>query len=151
LLGADARRAADAARGVAGRLEPELARRGAVEQPGLEHALVDQLDRQHRQPLAVERPRAQPARAVRIVADRDALREDLLPERVQEEAGLARDRRAADRAEQMPEQPRRDAAIEHHRHRPAGDLGGIEPRHRALAGAAADRLGRLQHRAWRAL
>ena len=62
----------------------------------------------------------------------------------EQEAGLAGDGRAAHRAEQMADQAAADARIEHDRHRPAGELAGIEPLHGALAGEAADRLGRVE-------
>ena len=53
---------------MAGGLEAELAGGCAFQQPGFEQAVVDDRDRPDRQPLAVERARAEPARALRIVA-----------------------------------------------------------------------------------
>jgi hypothetical protein len=137
-------RAADAARGMAGGLEAELTRRGAVEQPGLEQAGIDQLHRLNGQAFAIERARAQTPGTMRIVADRHALGEDLLAELVEQEAGLASDRGAGDGAEEMADQPGRDPAIEYHRHRATGDPGGIDPGNGALAGQPADQLGRFE-------
>ncbi len=50
VAGRDAGAAPAAARCMAGRLQPELPGRGAVEQPGFEHAVRDELDRGHGQP-----------------------------------------------------------------------------------------------------
>ena len=44
----------------------------------------------------------------------------------------------------MADQAAADARIEQDRHRPAGELAGIEPLHRPLAGEPAERLGRVE-------
>ena len=62
----------------------------------------------HRDALAVERMRAQAAQPQRIVDDADAGANNLLAELVLQEAGLARDRGAVDRADEMADQRARD-------------------------------------------
>src|SRR3546814_19719911 len=66
---ARARRAADAARRMARRLAPQLARRGAVAQPAGEPPVLDEVAGTGRHPFAVERLGTKPAPTVRIVAD----------------------------------------------------------------------------------
>ena len=101
LVGARRRRRGHAALGVAGGDEAELARGRAVEQPGAQHAVLDQRQLLAGDALAVERARAQAALAQRIVDDADAGGEQLLAELVLQEAGLARDRGAVDGAGEM--------------------------------------------------
>src|SRR3546814_10595118 len=60
---------------MAGGLEPQLARGGAIEQPGFEHAVSDDHGRRDGQSLPIIGTRAQAAGAVRIVGDVDAARE----------------------------------------------------------------------------
>src|SRR5262245_49031502 len=62
-------RSAGAARGMAGRREPELPRRCAVQEPRLEDAVFDQIQTAVRNAFAVERLRSDAAYDVRIVDD----------------------------------------------------------------------------------
>ena len=143
---ARARRAADAAAGMAGRLQPQLPRRGAVEQPAGRAG--------RRRPAgaaAVATPspsnglERRPARPVRIVDDDDRRRRTA--PRPRGRAGSwscgrwrGRSSRRAGAPIRLP--PTRGSNSD--RHRPAGELAGIEPLHRALAGQPADRLGRVE-------
>ena len=138
--------------GIAGRLQPELPRRGAVEQPAGQHAAVDQLGaRAVGDALAVERLGAQAAAAMRIVDDGDR--------RMRTHASSSRpSRKLVLRAiagpviapsrwpiRLPPTRGSNTTGIA-----PLGELGRIEPLHRALAGAPADRLGaRRDRRRWR--
>src|SRR6185312_8680931 len=110
-----ARRSADPARSMTGRSDAELARGGTVRDPAGEDAVRDELPARHPEPLAVERPRAQPAPAQRVVDDGYAVREHALAEFVEQEAGLAGDRRPGDRAGEVTEQTRRHPRVENHR------------------------------------
>ena len=96
---------------MAGGGELELPRRAAIQQPGRQHAILDQGALLVGDAFAVERLGAQAARAVRIVDDADALGEDLLAHLVLEEAGAARDRRAVDGADEMADQAVGDARV----------------------------------------
>src|SRR3546814_19488935 len=111
---------------MAGGLEPQLARGGAIEQPGFEHAVSDDHGRRDGQSLPIIGTRAQAAGAVRIVGDVDAAREHPAAEAIEQEARLAGDRTARNRAEQMTEQAAADPRIEHHGHRAALDAARIE-------------------------
>ena len=124
--------------------EAELARGRAIEQPGLQHAVLHQRERAAGDALAVERPRALAAPPQRIVDDTDAGREQALAELVAQEAGLARHRGAVDGAGEMSDEAAGDPPIEHHRHPLGRDLARIEARDRAFAGAAADRFGGIE-------
>src|SRR3546814_11280114 len=66
-----ARRDAAATRGMAGGLEPQLARGGAIAQPGFEHAVSDDHGRRAGQSLTIIGTRAPAAGAGRIVGDVD--------------------------------------------------------------------------------
>ena len=149
---AGARRAADAARGMAGRLQAQLPRRGAVEQPAGQPAAVDQPRRPGRHPLAVERLGAEAAPPVRIVDDDDVGSRTSPPPRGR--AGSWSCGRSPGRSSRRADgrQAAADARIEQDRHRPARQLAGIEPLHRALAGAGgrSSRARRDRHR-WRTL
>src|SRR3546814_18080397 len=63
---------------------------------------------------------------VRIVAHDNPLAEHLLAARVEQEAGLAGDRRSGDRADQMSEHPRADTRVEHLGHLAAGQFPGLQ-------------------------
>jgi hypothetical protein len=63
---------------------------------------------------------------------------------VAEEAGLARDRAAVDRAGEMADHRARHPPVEHDRHPLGLDLARIEPLDRALAGGAPDPFGRIE-------
>ena len=65
-------------------------------------------------------------------------------ETVLQETGLARDRGAVHRADEMADQRSGNPGIEHHRHLAGLDLARIGARHRALAGLAADAFGRSE-------
>src|SRR6478752_2001903 len=123
---------------MAGGGEREFARGRAVEQPGFEYAVLDQREPPRGDAFAVERTRAQPALAQRIVDDGDAVCEDLLSHFVAQEAGLARNRGAVRGAGEMRNNGARDARVEYHRHLAGRDLARVEACDRALAGAAAD-------------
>src|SRR6185437_9908553 len=115
--------------------QPKLARARAVEQPGLQDAVLDERKFLALDALAVERTRAQATLAKWIVDDANAVAEQLDPHLVLEEAGLARDRSAVDGAGKMRNERPGHPRIEHHRHLAGRDLARVEPRHRALAGA----------------
>src|SRR3546814_9673149 len=63
-----------------------LARGGAIEQPGFEHAVSDDHGRRDGQSLPIIGTRAQAAGAVRIVGDVDAAREHPAAEAIEQEA-----------------------------------------------------------------
>src|SRR5437016_2715152 len=123
---------------MAGRLEAELPRRGGAQEPGLELAALDQVHAPRAYALAVERPRAEPALAMRVVDDGDAFGEHRLAQVLAQEAGAAGDRRAGDGAGQMAEHGVGNARIEHDRDRFGLHLARIEAARGALAGFAAD-------------
>src|SRR5262245_46850257 len=120
-----------------GRYQRKLARGRRVEEPGFQDAVIDHGKRPAADAFAVERMRAQPALAQRVVDDADAFGKNLLPHAVLQEAGLARNRGAVDRRGEMPDQRAGDARVEHDRHAPRLDLARIETLDRALAGIAA--------------
>jgi len=82
--------------------------------------------------------RAQPAPAQGIIDDADILGEQLRAETILEEAGLARDRGAIDRADEVADQRARHARIEHHGHLAGLGLVGIGARDGALGRDPAD-------------
>src|SRR5580704_14874299 len=65
---------------MAGGFQFEFARGGAIEDPGFQHAAVDDHDPARGDTLGIEHPRALAARAQRIVDDVDAFGENLLAE-----------------------------------------------------------------------
>ena len=101
VAGRDSRWAAGAARGVPGRRCIQLPRGGAVHQPAGDAATLHQIAPGGRQPLAIERTRAQPARTQRILGDDDPGREQLLVKAIEQEARAPGDRPAAHRADQV--------------------------------------------------
>src|SRR5580658_4324016 len=121
-----------------GGFETELARRSEIEQPGREHTILNDGAATVGDALGIERPRMQPAPAVRIVDDDEAARKDLLAELVLEEARTARDGGAGDRPHEMPQQTRGDPRIVHHGHLARRYLARTQTAHRALAGLATD-------------
>src|SRR5438105_11772774 len=123
---------------MAGGLEAELARRTQIQQPGRQHAFVDDGAAAVGDALAVERLRAQPALAVRVVDDRDRLREDAIAEPVLQKARAARDRGSRDRPQQMRDKTARDARVENHWAAAGRHLLRAQTLDRALAGALAD-------------
>ena len=141
MLGAGRGHRRNAAAGVAGGLQTEFARGGAVEEPGLEHAVLDQLDPVRGDAFGVKRSRALAAPPQRVVDDVDAAGENPLPELFAQEARLARHRSAVGGAGDMIDQRTGNARIEHHRHAARRHLARIEPLDCALAGDAADFCG----------
>src|SRR6516165_5395440 len=134
----------DAAAGMSGGFEAELARRRAIEDPGFQHTVLDQ-----RAPLAgdafgVKRVRAEAALAQRVIDDVDAGPEDVLPELVFQEAGTASDRGPIDGGCQVSNERARDPRFEYDRHLPGRDLARVEPARRPFAGRASDRFGLLE-------
>ena len=116
--------------------QPELARRAQIEQPGRQHAVVDDGAALVGDAFAVERPRAQAALPVRIVDDGDRLgrrgaRRACPSGSWCRARSTGRRSRRADGAEQAA----RHARIEHHRTLAGRHLAGAEPLDRALAGA----------------
>src|SRR6185369_1435270 len=93
-----------AARPMAGGLEVELSGRGKVEQPRRELAVVDHRVASGRKTVAVEWPAAEPALAVGIVDNADALGENLLTHLVLQEGRAARHGPAVDGAGEMTDQ-----------------------------------------------
>ena len=85
--------------------------------------------------------RGKPTRTGRVVVDLDRLAEDALAELGYQEAGLARDRRAADRACEMADEARRDAWVVDDGALAGRDLPRIEAADGPLARLAPD-LGR---------
>src|ERR1700722_7504281 len=128
--------------GVAGRGQSEFARGRAIQQPRCQHALIDDGELLDLYAFGVERLRAQSAHPQRIVDDADILGKQLLAETVLQETGLACDRRAIDRADEMTDHRTRYARVEHDGHLAGLDLARIGTRHRALARGAADAFGR---------
>src|SRR5580658_7504492 len=121
-----------------GGFETELARRSEIEQPGREHTILDDGAAPVGDALGVERPRIQPAPAMRILDDDEAAGKDLLAELVLEKARTARDGGAGDRPHEMPQQTRGDPRIVHHRHLARRYLARAQTVHRALASPTAD-------------
>src|SRR3974390_374702 len=130
--------------GMTGGGEPELARRGTVEQPGAQHAVIDQGEPPMRDAFAVEWMRAKAPLAQRIVNDADAVVEQLGAPLIAQEASFARDRGTIGGAGQMRHQRARDARVEDDRHLTRGNLARIEPFDCPLAGGAADLLRAIE-------
>src|SRR5262245_21207211 len=97
---------------MSGRALAKLARGGAVEQPGLELAIVHDREARAGDALGVELARAQATPAQRIIDDPDAGRENFFAQLVLQEARLARDGAAADGIGEMANEPAGDARIE---------------------------------------
>ena len=131
-----------AARGMAGQRGLELARRGGIGQPAEDTAVLDQRACVGRQALAVEGPRAQPARAVRLLEDANRGIEQFVLLLAEQEGGFARHRGAAHRPQQMADQSVAHPGIEHHRERSARHRFRVE-----LGDRAAPRLGADRRRA----
>src|SRR6202034_581353 len=129
---------------VAGGRELEFARERAIQKPGGQTALTDERELLDANALGVERLRAQSPAAQRIIDDADIASEELLAQAIFQKAGLARDRRAIDRADQVADQRAGNAWVEYDRHLAGFDLARIGAGDRTLAGAAADARGRNQ-------
>src|SRR5579883_3604744 len=125
-------------------LEAELPRRAEIEQPGGEDAVLDDGTPHIGDAFAVEGLRAQAAPAMRVVDDGHARREDLRAQLVLEEAGAARDRRAADGADEMAQNARGDSGIEDDGRLTGWHLARAEALHRALTSAPPDLRGIAQ-------
>src|SRR5438270_10410620 len=123
---------------MARRLQAELARRAQIQEPGRQHAFVDERPPLVGDALGVERLRAMAALTVRVFGDRDRFRENPPVELVSEEARATRDRRARNRPQQMRDEAARDARIEHDWAAAGRHLAGAETADCALAGAPAD-------------
>src|SRR5579872_618798 len=139
--GGGAGRGRGSACGMAGGLKAELACRGEIEEPGGEHPIFD-----HRAPvigdaLGIEGFGAQGALAVWVIDDIDTGGEQALTKLVLEEARTARDRRTADRADEMPRETVGDTRIINHRYLAGRDFARFQPPDGTLAGSAADRGG----------
>ena len=93
--------------GIAGGFKPELARRVARQNVAGQYAVGDQFAIACRNALFVERRTPHRLRDVRSLADGEAGRKHLLPDRVQQEGGLPVLTAAADRADEMPDQAAR--------------------------------------------
>src|SRR5690348_5581062 len=115
------------------RLDPELPRRCGVSDPMIEDTVRNQFLPRYPNAFAIERSRAQAAKAERIVNDRDTGREHGRAELLAKEARLSSDRRACDRAGKMAEQRRGDSRIENDRIFPGLRPRRIEPCDGALA------------------
>src|ERR1700733_1900531 len=129
---------------VASGRELEFARGRAIQKPGGQNALIDERELLDANALGVERLRAQSPSAQRIIDDADIASEELLAQAIFQKAGLARDRRAIDRADQVADQRAGNAWVEYDRPLAGFDLARIGAGDRTLAGAAADVLGRNQ-------
>src|SRR3954454_6891143 len=126
------------------RCKIELTRRGTIEQPGLEYAILHDGLRARLDAFAVEWTRALAALAQRIVDDTDAGFEQPLPELVTKKTGLARNRSAVDGAGEMPDQAARDPPVEHDWNTLGRNFARIELGHRPLARRAPDLLRRIK-------
>ena len=135
-------RAAGAARGVAGGLQPQLPGRGEIENPRRQHAVVDDVAGFRLHAFAVEGLGAQPAFPERIVDDDDALGKDLLAHLAGQERGPARHRLAVDGAAEVTDQRGGDTRIVNDRQFGAFGLARVEPADGVLARLRADR-GRI--------
>src|SRR3974390_3063482 len=102
--------------GMTGGGEPELARRGTVEQPGAQHAVIDQGEPPMRDAFAVEWMRAKAPLAQRIVNDAEPVVEQLGAHLSAQEAGFAGDPSNIRGAGQRAHQRARDARVEDDRH-----------------------------------
>src|SRR3546814_17319330 len=94
------------------------------------------MSRRGRQALAVEGAAAQPARAVRLVADDDAAVEQHPLFLAEQEARPARDRGARDRAEQIADIPAAASWVADDRPLADRSLTGVRPRNPARTGGA---------------
>src|SRR6185312_10128140 len=121
---------------MAGRLQIELARRRAIEQPGLQDAVINNFEHAAGDPFGVERPRTQAAPPQRIVDDIDAGREYLSAALLAQEAALAGDRAAVGGAGKMADQGAGDTPVEHHRDAARRHLAWIEALDGPLSGAS---------------
>src|SRR6187549_766861 len=104
----------------------KLAGGRAVQQPRTQNAVFDECKLFSGDAFAVERMRAQPAFAQRVVDNANPVGEQLRLHLVSQEAGLARDRCAIDGAGQMRNQRAGGARIEHDRHLTCADLAWAE-------------------------
>ena len=134
------------AAGIGGGLQPELARRIAAQHVARDPAALHQRRLAGGHALAVEGGRTEAARQERQFRDPEPVREHLGADAVEQEAGLAIQRAAADRADIGADQRTRHFRREQYRHLAGRQLPRLHPRQRALGGLAADGLGRLQVR-----
>src|ERR1700733_1166214 len=126
---------------VSRRCELEFARGRAIQEPGGQHALIDDSELLDADALGVKGLRTQATPPQRIVDDANVAGEELLAEAIFQKAGLSRNRCAVDGANQMADQRTRNARIVHYRHLAGLDLARIGAGNGALAGAAADAFG----------
>src|SRR5580698_4891408 len=82
----------------------EFARGGAVQKPGGQNALINERELLDANALGIEWLRAQAPATQWIIDDADIAGEELLAQAIFQKAGLARDRRAVDRANQVADQ-----------------------------------------------
>ncbi len=125
-------------------VESELPGAGAIEDPGRQNAVLDQRTFAVGNSFAVEGLGTLAAHAVRIVDDADPRGEDLLAQRILEEAHAPRDRGARDGAGEMADDAGGDTRIVDDRDGLRLDLARSETRNGAFAGALADGLGAFE-------
>ena len=144
VVGRDARRPGQSARGVAGRGQAQLGGGGGVQQPGGDDAVLDDVASFDRHALVIEGGRAQAAQAEGIVDHVHARGQDPLTEFVLQEGAAARDGRAGNGAQQGRQDLGGDAVLEDDRGGGRGDLARADAGHGAFARLQADLGGARQ-------
>ncbi len=132
------------AAGIAGGFHAQLAGRVSAQHIRFQDAVPDDVMGAGGDALAIVRRAAQALAQMRLFVDADERGEDRLAQMVEQEAGFAVEAAAADRADEMPDQPAGHVGGEHHRALPRAQSLRVQPPHRALGGFAAHRLGGLQ-------
>ena len=138
------------AAGIAGGLEPELARRVAREDVAGEHAVGDELAIVRLDALLVERRAAHGLGDVRPLRDGKPGRKHLLHRRSSAKKRTAGTGCCRGSRREVPDQAARHLRHEQHRGAPRGELARPEPRDGAARALAPDSLGILAVRASRA-
>ena len=123
---------------VAGGRDAELARRVAVEDVAPEHPAGDQIPRRGLHAFAVERGAGQRAAQMRLLVDPHVAGHHPLADPIDEEARLAVEVRAADRRDEMADDPSRDVGFVEHGRGAGVELACPEPADGALRGGHAD-------------
>src|SRR3954453_20145546 len=95
--------------------QPELPCAGAIQQPCLQYAIVDQRRAPVAHTFAIEWLGAESAQPMWVIDDIDPGGKHWLAHTVLEKGYTARDGRTRDRAGEMAQQSRRDAWLIHHR------------------------------------
>src|SRR5256712_7262339 len=140
----DRGRLADATRRVAGRSEPQLTGRVGIQQVALEDAPFHDDVLTRGEPLPIERLGAQAFGHAAVVADRDQVGGDALPQSSDEVGCALVYGVAVHRAAKIAQEAAGDLRLEDHRHATGGDLARAQPADGPPAGLLPDGLRRVQ-------